>query len=338
MFGFDRSLLNVFETTTVRTEDLDRLGQYTRPLLSTSGSNKYGLRNRHAVPARRQLLSTRGRSLGDALRPCYTIDHIGAEAEMLEVGRPAYCLVVALSGAMQAAGAAGTAEAHGSKGMILGGLPGSRVLSSDKSARLIVWVDAARMERVLQAQLREPPRDRLAFAPGLDWNSSQGGVLWRLVVHLLEEANDPAGLLSEGIARETFTDLFMQTLLMRLPNNHTARLERPVDAAVPRHVRRAEAFMDAAADHPITMADIAAAAGCGTSTLYAAFRQFRNTTPHAALHALRLRRVHQALQAADDEVSTRSIARRFGFTNPSRFIAAYGKAFGEHPNKTRRRG
>jgi transcriptional regulator GlxA family with amidase domain len=32
-----------------------------------------------------------------------------------------------------------------------------------------------------------------------------------------------------------------------------------------------------------------------------------------------------------------SIARRFGFTNPSRFIAAYGKQFGEHPNETRRR-
>ncbi len=73
-------------------------------------------------------------------------------------------------------------------------------------------------------------------------------------------------------------------------------------------------------------------------TLYAAFRRFRDTTPLAALRAIRLRRVREALRAADDEVSTRSIARRFGFTNPSRFIAAYGKQFGEPPNETRRRG
>jgi AraC-like DNA-binding protein len=38
----------------------------------------------------------------------------------------------------------------------------------------------------------------------------------------------------------------------------------------------------------------------------------------------------------DGGVSTGSIARRFGLTNPSRFVAAYGKEFGGQPGETRR--
>lgn len=132
--------------------------------------------------------------------------------------------------------------------------------------------------------------------------------------------------------------LFLQTVLSRLQHNYTARLERPAGAAIPHHLRRAEALMHASADKPITMVDIAAAAGCGTATLYAAFRRFRDTTPLTVLHGIRLQHVREALQAADDAVLTRGIARRFGFTNASRFIAAYGKQFGERPNETRRRG
>jgi transcriptional regulator GlxA family with amidase domain len=162
--------------------------------------------------------------------------------------------------------------------------------------------------------------------------------VWRMILRLLEEQRDPDGLLGDPVARQTFTDLFLQTVLSRLPHNHTARLECPTGAAIPHHLRRAEAFMDDAADQPISMDDVAAAAGCATATLYAAFRRFRDTTPLAALRGIRLRRVREALRAANNEVSIRRIARRFGFTNPSRFIAAYGKQFGEHPNETRRRG
>ena len=338
MIEFDPSLLDAFKTVEVRIEDLDGGGRYTRAVGAPKGTNTYRLRNRHAVPARRDVLSTytdpEGRA-GGCLRPYYTVDHVGTE--LVSVGKPSHFLLAALSGAMEFAGPDGKAEAHGTKGMVMRNLPDTRLVTSDASARLVVWMDAARLERTLQARLGEPPRERLAFAPGFDWSGGQSRVVWRMFMRLLEEERDPDGLMSEPVARETFTDLFLQTVLTRLPHNHTARLERPTGAAVPRHLRRAEAFMHAFADQPITMGDVAAAAGCATATLYAAFRQFRDTTPLAALHAVRLRRVREALRAAEDGVATRSIARRFGFTNPSRFIAAYGRQFGEHPNETRRR-
>jgi AraC-like DNA-binding protein len=140
------------------------------------------------------------------------------------------------------------------------------------------------------------------------------------------------------VALETFTELLLQTVLHRLEHNYTTRLGGLRAAAAPRHLRRAEAFMHASADQPVVLADIAAAAGCSLSSLNAAFRRFRDTTPLAALHDVRLQRVREALVAAGSDETIRAIARRFGFTNPSRFIAAYGRRFGEHPRETCRRG
>jgi AraC-like DNA-binding protein len=344
MIVFDPARLAV-KTVRVRIEDLDSQGQYTRSVNAAQGdaaqgTNAYRLRNRHAVLTRGDVLSTHtilSRGEGGVRLGC-TVDNFGTDIEVLDVGRPCYSLVAALSGALELAGPSGKAEAQGARGLITSYLPGARLVTSDASTRLVIWLDAAKLDRTLQLRLGEPPRERLAFEPGVDWSSSQGRVVWRMIRHLWEELRDPNGLLSDPVARETFTDLFLQTALGRLSHNYTAQLERPAGAAAPRHLRRAEAFMHASADQPISMNDVAAAAGCGTATLYTAFRQFRDMTPLAALHCIRLQRVREALQTADDEVSTHSIARRFGFSNPSRFIASYGKQFGEHPNATRRRG
>lgn len=335
---FNQSLLNVFKTTEVRTEDLDKVGRYTRTFGDTSGANLYQLRDRHARPTAQDILSVHREARMGALRACYSVDHFGTDIEVVGNGHPCYCLMAALSGGVALVGGpGGKAEANGTTGYVVRGLPGTRFVTGDRSERLVIWMDAARLERALQAQLGEPPREMLAFLPGANWTGGPGRVVWRMVQHLMEELRDPDGLAGEPVARETFTDLFLQTALSRLHHNYSARLERSTDTAIPRHVRRAEAFMRASADQPVTMPDVAAAAGCGTATLYAAFRRFRDTTPLAALHRIRLQQVREALQAADDGISIRSIARRFGFTNPSRFIAAYGKEFGEQPSETRRR-
>ena len=175
------------------------------------------------------------------LWPCYSIDHFGADIGVEGEGHPRYCLIAALSGAMELVGGpGGTAEAHGTTGYVVRALPGTRSLTSDGSARLVIWMDAARLERTLQARLGEPPREMLAFAPGVDWSSGQGQVVWRMIMYLMEELRDPHGLINEPIARETFTDLFLQTILSRLKHNYTERLERSRDTAIPRYVQRAE--------------------------------------------------------------------------------------------------
>ena len=338
MIAFDELPHNAFNASSARVEHLDKDGHFNCPLASSKGTNVNWLPNPHARLAPSDVLSVYGEAPTADLWPCYNLDHHGADIEVVGQGRSRYCLTVALSGAMHVVGGhEGAPEAHGSTGFVVRAVPGTRTLTTDGSARLIIWMDAERLETLLQSRLGEPPRKLLTFAPGVDWNAGPGRVVWRQLMYMMEELRDPGGLFSEPVSHKTFTDLFLQTALSRLPHNYTARLDRPASAAVPRHVRRAEAFMRDQADKPLSMVDVAAAAGCGTATLYAAFRRFRDTTPLAALHAIRLEHVREALQGADDAAPIRGIARRYGFTNPSRFAAAYGKQFGEHPNETRRR-
>jgi AraC-like DNA-binding protein len=101
-------------------------------------------------------------------------------------------------------------------------------------------------------------------------------------------------------------------------------------------VRRAVAYIDAHAAEPITLDDIAAAAGVGIRGLQAAFARHRDTGPMGYLKRVRLARAHRDLQAGDpargDTVT--AIARRWGFAGAGRFAADYRKAFGQPPSRT----
>jgi transcriptional regulator GlxA family with amidase domain len=79
---------------------------------------------------------------------------------------------------------------------------------------------------------------------------------------------------------------------------------------------------------------VAAAAGCGVRTLNAVYRRFRDTTPLAALHAIRLDQVHAELIRRVSDASIAEVSRCYGFTNPGRFTAAYRRRFFESPSET----
>ena len=54
-------------------------------------------------------------------------------------------------------------------------------------------------------------------------------------------------------------------------------------------------------------------------------------TPLAALHACRLEQVHAELSRSAADAPIGAIARRYGFTNASRFTVAFRRRFGEAP-------
>jgi AraC-like DNA-binding protein len=107
----------------------------------------------------------------------------------------------------------------------------------------------------------------------------------------------------------------------------------------PAVVRRAVAFMDAHADRPLTVAQVAGAAGVGARALQSAFRRHLDTTPLSYLRRARLERArHDLLTAAPgDGTTVARTARRWGFTDAGRFTAGYRTAFGELPSHTLRR-
>ena len=233
------------------------------------------------------------------------------------------------------AGRTDEAVASGSRRMVYRGRAGTRLLTSEHIERMTIQIDEARLHRTLESLLDRTCPDCPTFVPSVDWVVPSLAPIVRMSQHLLEEAGDPSGLFSLKPALETFTDTLTHLILDRLPHDYTEQLHAPGSPAIPRQLRRAEAFMAAHAGQPISVLDIAAAAGCSARALQLAFRQFRHTTPLAALRDTRLHAARAAIVAAQAPVSV--IAREFGFSNATRFRAMYTRRFSEMPAETPRR-
>ena len=110
--------------------------------------------------------------------------------------------------------------------------------------------------------------------------------------------------------------------------------------APPAAVRRAAAFIDAHASQPVTVAQIAAAAGVTPRALQYAFRRHHGTTPTGYLRQARLERAHRELRSAQsgDGVTVADIARKWGWAGRTQFTAAYRQRFGTPPSHTLRSG
>jgi AraC-like DNA-binding protein len=112
-----------------------------------------------------------------------------------------------------------------------------------------------------------------------------------------------------------------------------ARAQSPVR---PASVRRAASFIEANAAAPISLADIALAAGVAERTLHDAYCRFEGVSPMRALRDTRLDRVRARLQG-DATANVTETALAAGFTHLGRFAQAYASRFGERPSETLRR-
>ncbi|MGQ7296416.1 helix-turn-helix transcriptional regulator [Quadrisphaera sp. KR29] len=106
----------------------------------------------------------------------------------------------------------------------------------------------------------------------------------------------------------------------------------------PAALRRAVAYLEAHADRPVTLSQVAAACGVSTRALQYAFRRHLGTTPLGHLRRVRIECAHRELRTADpargDTVA--AIAARWGFANAGRFSVAYREVFGVPPSQTLR--
>jgi AraC-like DNA-binding protein len=132
--------------------------------------------------------------------------------------------------------------------------------------------------------------------------------------------------------------LLVATVLTVFPNN--ARTDPTIEDrhdAHPATVRRAAAFIEDNAHHPVTVADIASAANVTVRAVQLAFRRHLDTTPLAYLRRVRLEHAHRELAAADPARETvTAVAYRWGFPSTSRFAAEYRAAYGVTPSHTLR--
>ena len=107
---------------------------------------------------------------------------------------------------------------------------------------------------------------------------------------------------------------------------------RGTDVPVANRLRDAIRFVEANAAARPTVRQIAQACGLSERGLQEVFARTLETTPNRFLRDHRLDQVRAELLRADAPTTISAVSRRWGFTNPGRFAAAYRDRFGEHPS------
>lgn len=164
---------------------------------------------------------------------------------------------------------------------------------------------------------------------GLAPHSADDARRWEAAFSYLIDAAGTAG--ANPLVVAEFERHAVMMTLAGFPTTFTDSLQRPPQrSGAPASVRRALSYIDENAHRPITIDDVAAASFISTRGLQYAFRRALDMTPADALRRARLDGAHRDLRAGNGR-SVAEVARRWGFSNSSRFASAYREAFGAPP-------
>jgi AraC-like DNA-binding protein len=163
---------------------------------------------------------------------------------------------------------------------------------------------------------------------------------WRTLTQFISrESRSPDSLLSSPLIQAETIELVAATALTVFPNSAMgAPMAGPRCYPRPAAIRRAMLFIEDHAAEPLTITDIAAAAGVTPRALQYGFARHLEMTPMSYLRRIRLEHAHRDLEVADPATgaTVQQIARRWGFSRPSRFAAAYCALYGQSPAHTLR--
>lgn len=197
-------------------------------------------------------------------------------------------------------------------------------------------VQRAALEAQYEVLHGRPATGALELHPYIELDRARGRQWWALARALLdevlEESSGPDRLLDNPMVARPLADAVLRGLLVVATAD-----KAPVEVSGAATLRAAVDFVRAHACEPLTVADIATAAGCSVRALQEAFQRDLATTPMAYLRRVRLAGAHADLVAADPARETvNDVCWRWGFTHAGRFAAAYHRDYGVRPSETLR--
>jgi AraC-like DNA-binding protein len=195
-----------------------------------------------------------------------------------------------------------------------------------------------RVERFVEAAIGHPLEESIRFDLGMQVERPLAAGWLRLMQYVMDECDRPESPIFQPVSAAQLESTIIATLLSVQPHNYQEEMLRPASDASPKYLRRAEDFIRARAQDPISLVDIVDACGVGGRTLSWSFRRYRGTTPLGYLRTIRLDRVHrELLDASPGSTSVTEVALRWGFTHLGRFASDYAARFHEKPSETLRR-
>ena len=226
-------------------------------------------------------------------------------------------LVLPLAGALEM-------EVAGQGGRVVGlraaAIPGGEAhsfLGTDENAFLIVDISNSDSSLPLFGGRRF--WEIAAERPFFDFDPEMAG-------HLAFVASAVRAAPITGMRATVASEMILDGLARR------AGLERP---RLPEQVSKAVRLIETCASAPLSVADIARAAGLSSSRLHARFRSATGMSPMRYLAMERLRRAAFLLETTDFQVA--QIAREAGYSDQSAFTRAFRRETGHTPQKYRDR-
>jgi AraC-like DNA-binding protein len=203
-----------------------------------------------------------------------------------------------------------------------------------KYASVTLTFDVEIVSRVLAAMFDGAKLNKLELAPLLDLSTGPG-VTFHLLAQSIASGMLDARLFGPSpLAMSLLVEAALRLIFEHVPHRLSFRLNRDLLQVAPRHVKQAIDFMHANLHRPLTMMDVAEAAGVSVRSLQMGFRQFKDTTPAAYLRRIRLEAVHAELSLSENRLPVSEVALKWGFTQMGRFAAQYRARFGGYPSET----
>lgn len=207
------------------------------------------------------------------------------------------------------------------------------------SPQLIVRIETAAVERQVSRMLGRSLAEPLRFEPVGDL-TADGAIRWNGALQILSsEIASPRSLIHQGMGGASIEDLLVSTLLYLQPSNYTQRLKNAPGRSGRPAVRRSLDYIERHLAEPITLADLADAAGMSPRSIQQGFKDDLQTTPLRYVRDRRLDRVRTMLMEAGpgDGLSVTEAAEMWGFSHLGNFAGVYRRRFGESPSATLRR-
>jgi AraC-like DNA-binding protein len=203
----------------------------------------------------------------------------------------------------------------------------------DNFSQIVLYVDAAALRGALSAVIGVPVSQDLVFETPTDPGKPELRRLRQLVEFLVSELDHEDSTLSTPVLAELEKSVLV-SFLHANAHNFSRLLERGTRRVTPWQVRRAEEFIEANWQQPLTLRMIAVATGVSARSLFKAFREARGCSPTEYVKRVRLKRARQMLTSPTQHTSVTAVASACGFDNLGHFSGNYRLAFGELPSQT----
>lgn len=189
--------------------------------------------------------------------------------------------------------------------------------------------------RKLAALTGNPAIKRPRFDTALDLSSPTGANFKRTLDALLAVAATQDAAASLLIAE--LEQAALVALLCAAGHNYSDVLARRVAGAAPWQVRRAEAYIEANWDKPLTIEDIVEATDASARSLFRTFKETRGYSPVDFVRQVRLRQARRVLEQGGPDLTVTKIALASGYGDLAQFSKEFSRAFGETPSAVLRR-